>query len=263
MKLTNIVSEIEGELNESGFVRLGQVMRGLAPNVSKLAIISVENPCPSWAKKQKPPITLGNQYNNQATKDFKQVLSSGYFGLSYKQIKGMYGGREDSFVIYNITFAEATAFARNFGQRTFIFGERFEEYTKVGYVFKYIQSIKCDEDDPKVGTIKSERKVFINDNDVKDFYSELKGRKFQIPFYNVVKNDPETDLPSYEDDYSQADWNKGKIVNVKRHSYSKPLPEQEYKKYMSLLKNSLNEEIGGRDRHYKRAEMWSILIKYL
>lgn len=263
MKLTNIVSEMKGEFNESGFPRLGRIMRGLIPSVSKLAIISVENPCPAWAKKQNPPITLGNQYNNQATKDFKQVLSSGYFGLSYKQIKGKYGEPEDSFVIYNITLAEATAFARNFGQRTFIFGERFEEYTKVGYVFNYIQSIKCDKEDPKAGTVKSTRKVFINDNDAKDFYSELKGRKFQIPFYNVVKNDPETDKPSHEDDYSQADWDGGKIINVKTHSYSKTIPEQEYKRYMNLLKGSLNEEIGGRDRYYKRAEMWSILRKYL
>lgn len=135
----------------------------------------------------------------------------------YYKAKGKYGDKEQSLIIYNISFNEAYRLAQLGGQQSFIWGTndngilKFEFWanaskTEGKYIYK-----KVDERD----------KFNILDNDVEDYYTQIsRDFKFNIPFEqfevsqdelierynNSGLNDDEIDYfinESMDDDYNE------------------------------------------------------------
>ena len=109
--------------------------------IKSFAILSVENPLGykySTDEEFQKKFNLWSQnkskYNRDMTttvkKDFlkRQIEQTGedtmkYGSFSYVQIKGMYDYHEKSFIVFNISYADAEAIARNYGQESFFFGK--------------------------------------------------------------------------------------------------------------------------------------------
>ena len=97
------------QLNESGYARIVNIMRGLVPTVKTFAFISAENPN---GEKQ------SNEENNKATKELKTYLKSKKIG--FVKVDGNYGYDEHSFFLTNITKSEALKIGKKFSQDSLI-----------------------------------------------------------------------------------------------------------------------------------------------
>lgn len=155
-------------LNEAGYSRLMRVLSGLVPSVKTFAIITWENPM------NKP---TNRTFNKKANERFKNILKDGHF--SYRHIKGKYDNFENPFLILNISLKQAKHLGFEYGdfkQESIIYGKRFENKSngEVGVIFKMIYS---DNRPPQI------RRVWKS-TDSDNNYSEYKGRKFQIPFFD-------------------------------------------------------------------------------
>jgi len=133
--------------------------------------------------------------------------------------------------------------------------------------FQLIVSHPCPTTEDHVGTVWGETKVFINvRKNADNFYTEVKGRKFSIPFFDVDKYDKDLDTDGKEqkdqdgeiklkkvgsNDYNKAGWEKdsGKIKDIdftpepinETFDYKGTVykPNQNYKN----IPNELNEQI--------------------
>jgi Protein of unknown function (DUF3293) len=176
----------------AGYSRLMRIVKGLVPKVSTFGIISAENPMNK---------TLSAEENNKLMSRMKTVLKSSHGG--FIQHKGHYGAFENPFFIMNIPKAELLHLGKMFDQETVIFGE--VDQSEPSVTFELIEGF----------TVISTRKTVItNVNEDEQMYSEYKGRKFRIPFFddevgsaviasNVPKGEPslmpdEVDDPSNE-----------------------------------------------------------------
>lgn len=155
------------QLNESGYPRIANIMRGIVPSVKTVGFITGENPAakPSSA-----------EYNKSANAKVEKSLKDANYG--YVKVKGEYAGSENSFFVPNIAKDELLKMGRKFGQESVIYGEKVEDGSYDGMRFQLIYT------DDRYGTVVGERYVFINRNDEEDYYTEVKGRKFQIPIYD-------------------------------------------------------------------------------
>lgn len=158
-------------LKESGYPRIMQAMRGLIPNIKTVGIVTAENP-----KAVRQSAELNKLLNIKLEADLKHSL------YGYKQIKGKYGEIENPFIIFNIVKNELLEIGKRYSQETVISGMR-EQAEENGVVYDGMtfELIHCDD---QFGKVDSERKVFVNINDAEDFFSEVKGRKFIIPFFD-------------------------------------------------------------------------------
>jgi hypothetical protein len=89
MKLKEII-------NEAGYARVVNIMRGLVPTINTLAFLSAENP----NGKPADPVT-----NKTANQELEKKLRA--MNIGFKKIKGHYGGPENSFFTPNINKEEA------------------------------------------------------------------------------------------------------------------------------------------------------------
>lgn len=276
----NKILESQSEVGESGFSSVGRQFRGSNPRVKTIAIISAENPCGS---------DLSRSENNQLTNKLITRLSSDYYDfiegerIGYRPIKGMYNNPENSFIINNITKDDAMKIGDDFKQESIIFGERYEEDDQYGMKFQMIVSHICPEKtkDP-IGTIWGESKVFINlRKNTSDFYSEIKGRKFLIPFFDVDRYVKDLDDDGNEkfdnngevlykyvgkNDYGNANWegDSGKIKDI----MFKPFPL--VKENMTLpIREQFERAIEGsltlsspKSRKIRRGYILNILRRY-
>ena len=175
-ELIKLIKEsIKEVLNESGYSRVANIMRGLVPSVKTFSILTAENP---------NGIEQDKDINKVKNKELEQRLRS--MNLGFIKVKGQYGSEENSFFIPNITKDEALSLGKMFSQESIIYGEK---TTEGEYDTMTIQMIYTDE---RFGDISGERKVFINMNNADDYYSKVKGRKFQIPFF--------------DEDFDSANW---------------------------------------------------------
>jgi hypothetical protein len=161
-------------LLESGFARLAQIMSGLVPTVKTFAFVTWENPM-----KQ----SLSQKENEDRNNNLKRQLRSGAYG--FVQIHGKYDSLENPYVIFNITEKDAIELGKLGNQESVIFGEVKAEFD---IVFKLIY---CFSNQVHI------RKVWRSSKD-DNYYSEYKGRKFQIPFF--------------DDHYKDAKFDRGRIV---------------------------------------------------
>lgn len=170
-KIRNIIKEtIEGELNkvnESGYSRMASIMRGLVPQVRTMAIISAENP---YGKQ------VDAKTNIEANEKLEQIIKK--MNLGFTKVKGKYDNDENSFFIPNIRKDEALGLGKRFEQESIIYGEKIEEDGKDGIRFEMIYT------DERMGEVVGQRDVFVGMEGEDNYYSEIKGRKFQIPFFD-------------------------------------------------------------------------------
>ena len=170
-----IKESIKEVFNESGYSIFANIMRGLVPSVKTFSILTAENP--NGIEQDKDTNRIKNQ-------ELEKRLRS--MNLGFIKVKGQYGSEENSFFIPNITKDEALNLGKMFSQESIIYGEK---TTEGEYDTMTIQMIYTDE---RFGDISGERKVFINMNNADDYYSKVKGRKFQIPFF--------------DEDFDNANW---------------------------------------------------------
>lgn len=264
MKLTDILNESpEVEVGEGGYSRVMSSMRGLIPKIKTIGIFTAQNPC---ARELSP------EENKTRNSELEKILAGALFG--YKKVKGSYGSKEDSFMVNNITKKLLLQLGNQFDQESVIFGEYFEEGDKYGMVFRMYRSSTCGGDEP-VGAIMGERKVFINRNNEEDYYTEVKGRKFQIPFFEVPtfddKKGTKTGEPNskmYDTHYDNAEWDKGDIKGAVRVYPNKPdvtdkLSDEDKEKIEKLNEQSLDESKTLKSQWEKRGRINNILNKYM
>lgn len=228
MNLNEEISRVQDlmGIQESGYSKVLRTLRGLEGEIDTLAFITAYNPCSE---------TLSNSENEKRNDELENKLKSD--NLSYRKVKGFYGAHEKSFIVNNITKDEAIKFGMDFQQETVIFCEKTEE----GMRCEMIVSYPCKAGD-KVGDVLDDRNVFhFVNKDTKKNYTELKGRKFTIPFFI--------------DDYINAIWDKSKIEK-------NPMSEEEREKLSSLIKESLKPEINGKHRWITRGRIKKMLWKY-
>ncbi len=156
------VSEYVG----SGYSRMMRILKGQVPTIHTFGIISADNP-----QGKKSPA----EENNRRQEKMKKILSESFLG--YIQHKGKYGSFEKPFLIFNIQkdFLLTLGDEEHFDQESVIFGQVAHEDNSV--LFQYLEH----------GKVTDERNVVLtNVGDREDFYSEYKGRKFYIPFFDEV-----------------------------------------------------------------------------
>ena len=150
----------------SGFARVRRIMMGQVPSINTVGILTAENP---QAKK------LSAKQNRARS----QRLVRGLREMGYGPIplKGMYGIKETSYLVPNITRKDTTDAGKAFDQESVIWASRKRTGRKTYMNWQFIKGNK---------TIQT-RDLSMSGTDVqgrKDFFSEKKGRKFAIPFFD-------------------------------------------------------------------------------
>lgn len=165
-----IVEYLEEEnLRESGFARLKNAMHGLVDGIDTIGIVSAQNPA------GKEPLTkLENKRRHEELKKKVRELGYGFMNPDY----GMYGDKEKSLIIQNITKEKLVELSNFYEQESCIFGTK--DVNEAGALFKW-EYIKN-------GKVVGEETVYTSHSgsevqDRKDYYTKHKGRKFVIPFF--------------------------------------------------------------------------------
>ena len=232
-RIIDELNDIEqDELNESGYSRLMRIMSGLVPSVKTFAIITWENPMGKKAN---------SVFNKEANEALKNMLKSGNF--SYKQIKGKYGDYENPYVIFNVNLntAKNIGFEHDkYKQESIIYGERYNSGRKEGVLFRMIYF----DNRPS-----QERRVWKSlDRDEEDFYSEYKGRKFQIPFF--------------DDNFDSKMFLSGKVVDefnvYKEEDFD---DEKALEKLNEMVDALLDEQKSGYSLYIHRGELHKKLLE--
>ena len=217
----------KGFLNEAGFARARQAMLGMVPNINTIAFLTAENP---QGEKASP------EFNREQNKKLENTLRS--MNLSFRKVKGKFGSEEKSYMVMNITRDEAVELGEMFEQEAVIWGSKVGEDDQVGFSFEYIEG------DNTVQT----RDISLSSGDIQDredYYSQIKGRKFIIPFF--------------DDDY------EGVKQMVTRLDESL-LTEQKvdlYKSFQEHLRKSLRPLATPKSRWHHRGVMNEIVKKML
>lgn len=179
---------MENNINESGAARALNAMRGLVPSIHSIAIITAEN---------KNDTQQSAEENNKQNKELKKLLSYGHHGYQYIEL-GKYGGvPEHGFMVRNVSRYYAIELGKMFEQDSIIYGEKFEDETYYGMYFEMIGT----DVNKNLLKILGTNKVFVNRQNETDFFSQIKGRRFQIPFFDKS--------------YDEASWEKGTIIGKK------------------------------------------------
>ncbi len=142
---------------------------GDLPQVKSVGILTAQNPRGQAA---------GAKFNKEANRELVNFLRSGNYGPI--KAKGKFGGEEDSYIVPNISRDEVVALGRRFDQESVIWADKRQDKNENPYFqFEYIDS--------KSGNTESTRSVHVGSKDVQDredFYTQVKGRKFIIPFFD-------------------------------------------------------------------------------
>lgn len=170
-ELRKTIREIirETYMGEGGFQRAMMLMRGNVDAVDKVVIITAANP---MARKQ------SNRFNEERMKELYSDLKS--LGYGFIKMKGLYGYEEPSVLVNGMSKAEGFRLAKKYKQQSFIFGYK-KELDDRNSVMAYELIHPWDS-----GSNMTSRMTIANSDvqDFDDFYSKIRGRKFQIPFYD-------------------------------------------------------------------------------
>ena len=170
--MKQILNEWKKFLNESGFPRIMNILKGGVPNVDSVAFLTAANPMGE---------PLPSKQNIERNKDLARWLREK--GIGFIRIRGKFGGPEKSFIVNNIMKDEAIAAGKRFEQEAIIWGEKTfnDEGEPTGFRFYYIEGDQ----------VVQVRDVVLSGEEVQsreDFYSQERqsaGRKFVIPFFDV------------------------------------------------------------------------------
>lgn len=172
------------ELNESSYSKVMRILHGQIPSIYSIGIITWENPHGEIES---------DEYNKKANIELENRLYDSE--LKYIKLGGMYNIKEKSLLVLNINKTQLCNLGLEGNQETVIYGERvdssnienFDISNKVNDLIKenYIgMNFKLINTQNKNFKVESERNVVISRNDYSNFYSEIKGRKFMIPFFD-------------------------------------------------------------------------------
>ncbi len=154
-------------INENGFARLNNIMHGQVDSVISIGIITAENPM------QNP---LSSEENKNRNDMLRSDLRRG--NLGFVQIKGKYGVIENPFFVMNITKTMCIELGNKYNQESVIWGSKQDNDGGLALKFEYIEG----------ETTTQERSVVIGSGDelenADNYYSEVKGRRFLIPFFD-------------------------------------------------------------------------------
>lgn len=201
--LRKIVNKTISEIKYSSVANI--LRGGIRKSIKTIAILTAENPHGEPASKQ---------YNRDANDELEGFLTTGRFG--YRKIKGSYGSRENSFIVNNISINTAISIGEKFEQDSIVFGE-VTDGASDGFYMSF-KMIGTDPTKPQeFGKVLGENDVFVNRNEAEDFYSEIGGRKFVIPFYGTLDRVklPDERFFDVEKDYSKTKWKGGKAIPIK------------------------------------------------
>lgn len=163
-------------------------------NFSSLSILSCENP-----QAENAP-TYGPAENAQAVADFKRYLRD--HNYKFRQVEGHFNGKENSFIIKNMSQEETEMLsAKNF-QLSYIWGERVDGHLQLGYyesdgadpeTHKMNEYVLKDYDvveDRKVETTGEAKERGKLEKSPHDFYTKIKGHEYRshFPYFD----EPET-----------------------------------------------------------------------
>jgi len=162
------------EVTGSGFSRLIQIMSGLVPAVKTFGIMTWENPLG-----EKMPAA----FNNKQQENLKDLLIRG--AHSYIQIKGKFGYYENPFFVFNISRKTLEDYGVEGKQAAVIFGEilgpKVNELKRLNTALPTVRFIYID----LQGGQNSVRNVWVPlSEDKENNFSQYKGRKFYIPFFD-------------------------------------------------------------------------------
>lgn len=166
------VRQIVGKLNEEyleegGYTKLVRSLAGLEPSIDTVGIITAENP---MAQKFSPK---QNKLRNQELAEELRELGYGYY-----QVRGKYGNVEKPLVVPNITKDDIMRLGSAYEQDSVIFVQK----TPKGSIAELIETHGDNY------SVKS-RVILPLAQDVEDFYTTYKGRKFVIPFFDDIFQD--------------------------------------------------------------------------
>lgn len=157
-------------VTESTVTHLFTMMHGLNPAVKTMGIVTAENPL--W--QQSTPET-----NNKKNAFLTAELKRGAYG--FHNIEGNFGMLENPFFIRNITRQHIIELGERFEESSVIWGDLHDRQKLVYYL---INTDPKNPDGLKVGDNLAVRSSFVHlDKDVNTEYSEYKGQKFTIPFF--------------------------------------------------------------------------------
>ena len=116
--------------------------------------------------------------NKQRCLQFENMLTRGHF--DFEKIHGQYGNEEHSYFIPNITIEDAKNIFKNFGQESFIFGQK--DYDKeTNRYYLEMEFWQRESTNQNFELVDMESKV-EDTPDAVDYFSKTHGFKFNIPF---------------------------------------------------------------------------------
>lgn len=150
------------EENSNRYRRLKKALFGdPSGKIRTFAVITPENPMGEPASSEE---------NKKALKTFKTGLR--YSGLTYTPLRGSYGIKEHSFIIFNCALADIKVLAKDYNQESFFFGRTEKDATsKIGY---YRTSNRGE-----TYNLVEISNVITYEDEATDFFSKL-GIKFKI-----------------------------------------------------------------------------------
>jgi hypothetical protein len=186
---------------------VANTFRGLRPSIKNLAILTAQNPHGEQHS---------NEFNKSANKDLEALLSK--YKLGYKKVKGSYGQKEKSFIVFNIPYAVAIEIGTRFNQDSIIYGEIKDKQSYDDDESMLFKIIGTDQSKPEeYRKVLDETSVFVSRDNADDFYSEIKGRKFILPFYDVIDQSD-----NIKKSYTGSKWRGGKAEPTVTTTYKVP-----------------------------------------
>lgn len=205
-------------VSESKFSRVANILRGTVPSIRTVGIITAENPMGQ---------TLSSKENKELNDKMEAHLRRGNF-FGYHQVIGKYGVIEHPFLIPNMKRDYLLQMGKWYEQKAVIYG--YSAYPQDGYA-KMVFEYWGDRDTVEENFQKtSERSIFVSvGKEEPDFYTEVQGRKFVIPFFDKELNG--------------TDWVGGAIVR-KSEVPKTPQAESLVKEIERRLNEDFSDKVG-------------------
>ena len=186
---------------------VANTFRGLRPSIKNLAILTAQNPHGEQHS---------NEFNKAANKELEAFFSKAKLG--YRKVKGSYGQKEKSYIVFNIPYALAIEIGTRFNQDSIIYGEIKDKQSYDDDESMLFKIIGTDQSKPEeYKEVLDQTSVFVSRNNADDFYSEINGRKFILPFYDVIDQSD-----NIKKDYTGSKWKGGKAEPTVTTTYQVP-----------------------------------------
>lgn len=147
--------------------------------VRTMAILTSENPMgkayPERLKSREEESGHTMEFNRGRRDDLEMRLSTGNY--PYFKVKGQYGSKEKSYIIYNIPLSDTLYLGKYYNQESVIFIQ-IEDDGNVSYEY-------WEQNGDGNFSMAHKRTEYIDMNDADDFFTKISRKfKFQIPFFD-------------------------------------------------------------------------------